>query len=110
MYLLYKIAHKKHEITDDEWLMCKDYFEYKCAYCGLPEDEHKIIHNEQLHKEHAINDGSNGIDNCVPACKSCNSSKRKQDYTDWYVKGNPVFNEERLHRIEEWLEMMNPTE
>lgn len=94
---------KKHEINNEEWLSCKAYFEHKCAYCGITEKEHKSIHKQQLHKEHVKHGGSNKLDNCVPACKNCNSQKRDYEFLDWYNTNNPIFNQERIDKINKWL-------
>jgi hypothetical protein len=66
-------------------------------------EEHKEIFNQDLHKEHAINKGTNDLSNCVPSCYTCNSIKHDKDYIDWYTKNNPLYNEERLQLIEQWL-------
>jgi len=97
--------HKKHKISNKEWLDCKEYFNYQCAYCGISETEHKKLYNEQLHKEHVIHDGSNDITNCIPACKSCNSSKRNYDMQDWY-KQQKFYDINKLDKIILWLKWM----
>ena len=102
-YSTYREMHKQHDIIEEEWIDCKEFFNYECAFCGIIEEEAKLKYKNKLHKEHAINDGSNEIDNCVPACKSCNSSKRKNDWNIWYNENNPRFNQKRYDKIEEWL-------
>jgi hypothetical protein len=102
-YRLNRDAHKKHEITQKEFDECKEFFGYKCCYCEMSEEEHKKKYGEQLHKEHAYNNGSNKIDNCIPACKSCNSSKRVGDWCDWYIEDNPKYTYDRYKNIENWL-------
>jgi hypothetical protein len=96
--------HKEHKITNEEWKQCKQYFNYSCAYCGMSEEEHKKKFNQQLHKEHAINDGGNGIENCVPSCKSCNGIKHKLDWNIWLNEENINYTIERYNKILEWLE------
>lgn len=95
--------NKKHEITNEEWIRCKEFFNFSCAYCGFPELTAKEQFGHNLHKEHAINNGSNNIANCVPACRRCNSSKRTEDYFNWYKKTNKFFSSERLDKINDWL-------
>ena len=100
--------HKSHEISKEEWKECKDYFknengEWCCCYCGLTEKEHKKLYKEQLHKDHAINEGSNTIDNGLPSCKICNSEKHTDDWNIWYTPENPKYDEKRYIRIVEWL-------
>ena len=104
----YNEAHRKHDITDEEWENCKNYFNYRCAYCGLPVEEHyRVWYGEMkqfdLHKEHVDHQGENDLSNCVPACGSCNSSKRTFLLNDWYNESNPNYNMERLTKINQWL-------
>ena len=99
----YRYQHKKHEISKKEWNSCKQYFNYKCAYCGMTEEDHKKIVNQQLHKEHVNHFGSNGLENCVPSCKTCNSSKHTYELDEWYNEKNPNFTQERLNKIKAWM-------
>lgn len=99
----YDYSHKKHEISDKEWELCKQYFDYSCAYCGLSEKEHQDIYGQQLHKEHVDHEGSNRLDNCVPSCKTCNSSKYTFDFEYWYRERSGGFSEERYRKIINWL-------
>jgi hypothetical protein len=100
---------KKHEISDDEWISCKQYFNNSCAYCGLHIDEHykryagELKHND-LHKEHVDDAGANDLSNCVPSCHSCNSKKRTKVFDDWYNDSNQNYTKERYDRIVRWLE------
>ncbi|MFS0643778.1 HNH endonuclease [Siminovitchia sp. 179-K 8D1 HS] len=101
--------HKSHEISEEEWLLCKQYFNSSCAYCGLHEDDHYIIYagapkKTDLHKEHVDHDGSNKIDNCVPSCQTCNSKKWAFTLDEWYTEENEHYSEERLNKILRWTE------
>lgn len=103
-----KREKKHHTINKNEWENCKKYFEYKCAYCNLPKEEHlatrnKNVINMDLHKEHVIEDGKNDLSNCIPSCKNCNISKHKRTLNEWYNPSNPNFTEERYHKICRWL-------
>jgi hypothetical protein len=95
--------HKIHKITEKEWLSCKQYFNFQCAYCGMSEKEHYELHNQQLSKEHVINEGNNDLSNCVPACKICNSEKSANDIDDWYNEQNLKYDVEKYNKIMEWL-------
>jgi len=97
-----KRAHKVHEFTQEEWEECKDFFDRKCAYCGISEEYALETQGQRLHKEHVNHDGSNKLDNCVPACRSCNSSKGKKDMESWY-RSKGYFSVDKLNKIEEWL-------
>jgi 5-methylcytosine-specific restriction endonuclease McrA len=100
--------HKKHNISNKELKDIYEYANFSCMYCGISEKEHLEIFKEKLHKEHAINDGSNGIDNCVLACKRCNSEKHTEDWDQWYNSNNILiqefYTEERKIKIQQWLD------
>jgi hypothetical protein len=108
-YNRYRWLHKKHEINTNEWEACKNYFNYRCCYCGLPIEEHYIMYRGKtqlgdFHKEHVDDNGSNDLSNCIPSCKSCNSSKRQSTFDEWYNTNNTNFTYERLEKINKWLE------
>lgn len=95
--------HKNHIISRAEWKSCKEYFNYCCAYCGIPEEIHKELFREQLHREHVDDKGSVYLDNCVAGCKLCNSSKHTSKLDEWYNPNNPDYTEERYHKIIKWI-------
>lgn len=107
----YGSRHRHHEITDKEWISCKDYFKDKdgdwcCAYCNLKIQNHwvtfkgKLI-NSDLHKEHRDDKGANDIRNCIPSCRDCNSNKWSWEFEKWYRK-QEFFTEERYNKIIKW--------
>jgi len=103
-----RLANKTHEITDSEWVNCKGYFNNSCAYCEIHMDDHYIVYagelkKTDLHKEHVDHKGSNKLDNCVPSCQMCNSSKWAFTLEEWYNEDNPKFNYDRLSKIHSWL-------
>ncbi|WP_431785829.1 HNH endonuclease [Paenibacillus lactis] len=99
-----KYREKQHIISAREWEACKNYFNHCCAYCGLSDEEHKRRYNKQLHKEHVVHDGSVFLDNCVPSCQSCNSSKSEQEVYYWFKYINiDNYTEEREEKIKQWL-------
>lgn len=70
-------------------------FENSCAYCGKPESQ------EMLHLDHFIavsKGGTHVLENLVPACKTCNFSKRNHHPEEWY-KRQKFFNEKRWRHI-----------
>ncbi len=98
---------KKHKISKKEWLACKKYFIFRCAYCGLHQEEHFRIWKGKpkkidLHKEHVDDNGANDLSNCIPSCQSCNSSKHTFNFETWY-KDYEHFDEERYNKILKWL-------
>lgn len=93
---------KNHNITNEEWKYCKEYFNYSCAYCGISEEQAKEQQGQYLHREHVDCNGSNDISNCIPSCKICNSSKWESDMEEWYYQ-QKCFSESRLNHIHKWL-------
>lgn len=107
-YINTREQNRKHTISKQEWIECKEYFNNSCAYCGLPIEEHYrkyrgIVKLGDLHKEHVNYDGKNDLSNCVPSCKVCNSLKHTFPLNGWYNKDNPVYTYERYHKIYLWI-------
>ncbi|GMX64449.1 HNH endonuclease signature motif containing protein [Paenibacillus elgii] len=107
-YNRFREMHKKHDVTNNEWENCKNYFNYRCAYCGYPTEEHFIKRKEKciwsdFHKEHFDHDGSNDITNLIPSCLWCNSSKHQSEYDDWYNESNEDYTPERHYKIKKWI-------
>ncbi|MDP9675213.1 hypothetical protein J2W97_001196 [Paenibacillus jamilae] len=101
-------SKKKHDISEQEWKSCKDYFNDECAYCSLPANKHFILRNEnlilmELHREHVDDKGANDLSNCIPSCRDCNSCKSTYSLSEWYDETNVNFSIERLKRIHNWL-------
>jgi len=84
-------ARKKllaHTLTITQWENVKNKFNNRCCYCGrkLP-----------LAQEHFLalsNLGEYTLNNIVPSCQSCNSSKGNKDYFVWY-KDYEYYNRQR---------------
>jgi hypothetical protein len=93
---------EKHLVNNEEWEECKKFFNYRCAYCGELYEEYVKNKKQDFHKEHNINNGSNRLDNCVPACGSCNSSKNNRDFEKWY-KSKEFFDISRYWKIKRWM-------
>jgi 5-methylcytosine-specific restriction endonuclease McrA len=67
-------------------------FNHRCAYCGADGD---------LHIEHVVpisKGGPHSIGNIIPACESCNYSKRDSEVESWY-RSHPFFSELRWRKI-----------
>jgi len=74
-------------LTTEQWEEIKRDFNHQCAYCGMTEKEHTKECGEQLHQEHFIpvsDKGEHTINNIIPACRSCNSSKGNKNFFEWY--------------------------
>lgn len=96
-------SDKKHDITEKEWNLCKDYFNYRCAYCGIKEEDAKNLYGQNFHREHVIPDGRSELKNCIPACRKCNTSKHTDSLNNWYNPSNPIYSWERYYKIYTWL-------
>lgn len=96
-----KIKKLPNDFKVKDWENVKLYFDNSCAYCGMTEKEHIKKFNEQLHQEHFIPVSKGGgytIDNIIPACRSCNSSKGEKDFKVWYPEHNH-YSEEKERKI-----------
>lgn len=67
-------------------------FDNRCAYCGDAGDM-QIEHVVAISKG-----GTHAIGNIVPACRTCNYSKREHEVERWY-RAQPQFSEKRWKRI-----------
>lgn len=90
---------KRHDsvqpLTDKEWQICLAYFNHCCSYCGNSGQMTKD-HLDPLH-----NGGELSFDNVVPACKSCNSSKKDNQWLSWYQKQD-FYDKEKARKITEY--------
>lgn len=98
-------SRKKHDISKEELDDLYTYTKFSCMYCGITEEESLKTYKQHLHKDHAYNDGSNGIENCVLACKRCNSLKHTKDWDEWFIPTNKLFNQDRYDKIKNWLNL-----
>ena len=83
-------------INKEQWEFAKKYFSFKCAYCG---------EERPLAKEHFISLYENGefsINNIVPACRSCNTSKGNRNFFEWYPNFHH-YSAKRHQKIPEFL-------
>ncbi|WBY90949.1 HNH endonuclease [Enterococcus casseliflavus] len=94
---------KRHEgqseLTQEEWEMAKAYFRFHCAYCGQ-EDELTKDHLDPLN-----NKGSLTVSNVVPACRSCNSSKKDHQWLAWFQK-RKFYNRDRARKITDYIDFV----
>ena len=67
-------------LTPTQWRKCKEHFKDKCAYCG------KEFTLAQEHFIPVAKGGEYTIDNIIPSCQSCNSSKRDSGFFEWYPR------------------------
>lgn len=99
------ISHQKTRgeeapaLTYTEWRECVIFFKGSCCYCGATTKK-----GQTLTRDHLVavsNGGKTEQVNIVPACASCNSSKGKQDWRDWFMK-QPFFSQDRMNAIFKW--------
>jgi len=65
-------------LTFEQWENIKEDFNHKCAYCGK---------EDKLEQEHFLplsKGGEYTHNNIIPACRSCNGSKRDKLFHEWY--------------------------
>lgn len=71
-------------------------FDSRCAYCGT---------SERITLDHFIpldKGGTHTPSNVIPACLSCNSSKRNHEAYEWYSK-KPFFTKKRWKKIRNYV-------
>lgn len=71
-------AKAKGSFSKIEWLELCGLYDNRCAYCNQ-----KIVALQPDHIIPLVRGGSNDIENIVPACKSCNTSKQDTPLLVW---------------------------
>jgi len=61
----------RNDFTREQWLLLQETFQHRCAYCGRRAKGHLT----QDHVTPLSKGGAHTLNNIVPACQSCNSSK-----------------------------------
>lgn len=91
-----KLRKLPYNYTEKDWERTVAYFKTACAYCG---------EEKSLEHEHFIplsKGGEYTINNIIPACASCNSSKQDSDFFDWYPK-HESYSQAREKKILQYL-------
>ena len=86
--------------TVEQWESCKEYFNYRCAYCGR---------QEPLQQEHYIPvtmGGSYASYNILPSCGKCNCGKGAKIAGNWFKK-QPFYTKKREQAIVDYLNRNN---
>lgn len=102
---LTKYRHKRkallmkapNHLTTHQWSQIKLSFNCKCAYCGMA---------KKLTQDHFIpvdNGGEYTLNNIIPSCQSCNSSKKNRNFFKWY----PSYRHYSKQRERKILEHLN---
>lgn len=84
------------ELTEQQWEIAKNYFDNNCCYCGK---------REKLTKDHIKPLSTGGelvMNNVLPCCQSCNSSKKDRDMLSWF-QSQPFYDRERAKKIHEYI-------
>ena len=89
-----------HTLTPEQWKTVKQYFNGTCVYCG----EEKTLTID--HFIPAMKSGELGVNNVLPACSSCNSSKGIKSFSLWYPK-QLFYNKSREQKILKYLNYKN---
>lgn len=92
-----KIKNLEYSFTEEDWLNCKQYFSFECAYCG---DKPEIL--TQDHFIALNNGGGYAKHNIIPCCFSCNSSKQDKNFYEWY-EGKEFYNKDRIDKIHRYF-------
>ena len=79
-------------LTVEQWKRVVLYFNNRCAYCGR---EELLTHD---HFFPLSGGGEYTKENIIPSCRSCNSSKGKKLFFNWYPKQD-FYNKKREDRI-----------
>lgn len=89
--------------THEQWKQTVIFFGGTCAYCGRT-----MKKGERLTKDHLVpvaEGGATTQSNVVPACSSCNSSKGKEEWREWFMR-QPFFSQDRMNKIFKWRSIM----
>ncbi|MGM0238505.1 HNH endonuclease [Enterococcus sp. AZ103] len=84
------------ELTEEEWELSQAYFKFECAYCGK---------KSKLTKDHLDplkNKGLLTASNIIPACSSCNSSKKDKQWQSWFSK-QKFYDKKRAEKIVDYV-------
>jgi 5-methylcytosine-specific restriction endonuclease McrA len=84
------------DFTVKQWKRCKKHFDNKCAYCG---------EEGNMTQDHFIplsKGGEYTINNIIPVCRSCNSSKHNKDFFEWYCDQN-FYSKQREKKVLDYL-------
>ena len=90
-------AKLEHSFTNNDWKLVMSKFNYECAYCG---EEKKLT---QDHFIPLYSGGEFTINNVIPACINCNSSKSNKAFDVWY----PTYKYYSKHRERKVLDFLN---
>jgi len=75
----------RYEFNTSDWQICLNHFHGCCAYCGAQQDFWHVLEIEHFIPLSAPGCPGTVPSNIVPACRSCNASKRNHDAYKWLI-------------------------
>lgn len=91
------------DFTPEQWQECLNWFNGCCAYCGAQQS----LLDGVLHQDHYISKTLRGgytATNIVPACKTCNVSKKNRHPEEWVKWKFPREAKKILARVVSYFE------
>jgi len=88
----------QESFSESDWAATKNYFEHRCAYCGV-QGELVIEHAIPINKEEL---GEHRLGNLVPSCKACNNGKAGKDFREFLGE-----NAAAISKIEKYMDSSN---
>ena len=74
-----------YKFNPSDWQTCLNYFHGCCAYCGAQQDFWHVLEMEHFIPLSHPDCPGTIPSNIVPACRSCNASKRNNDPYKWLI-------------------------
>lgn len=87
----------EYNFSKKQWKECINHFDGLCCYCGEQVEILSMDHFIPLSKG-----GEWTLNNIVPSCISCNSSKQHTDFSVWYPK-HKSYSKQREQKILKYL-------
>jgi len=75
-----------HTFTVETWEACLNYFHGCCAYCGAQRDFWSPLHQDHYIPLTTPDCPGTIPTNIVPACRTCNSSKKDANPLEWLTR------------------------
>ena len=96
--LFKKKKRVKKRVSESVAIAVFESFNWHCAYCGVKPNILTIDHVIPQSQN-----GSNEINNLLPACRRCNTRKGAKSLVNWYNERNPRYSCDRWNKIAEAL-------
>lgn len=73
-------------LTTTDWKRALEYFNGCCAYCGSQQDFWHVIEADHFIPLNSPQCPGTTVNNVLPACKACNTSKSNSDPHEWLIR------------------------